>query len=39
MIYWIIGVSLVVLLVGAILYYDRYLAKQIDEWEKNQKDQ
>jgi hypothetical protein len=38
MIYWIIGVSLFVLLVGAILYYDRYLQKKIDEWEKNQKD-
>ena len=35
MIYWIIGVSLFVLLVGAILYYDRYLKKKLDEWEKN----
>jgi len=39
MIYWILGISSVVVLVIAVQLYDRNLAKKIDEWEKNQKDQ
>jgi len=37
MIYWILGVSFVVLLVVVVQIYDRHLAKKIDEWEKNKK--
>ena len=39
MIYWILGVCSVAVLVIAIHLYDQHLAKKIDEWEKNQKDQ
>ena len=38
-IYWVIGISSVLLLAIAIHLYDRHLEKKIEEWEKNQKDQ
>ena len=37
MIYWVIGISSVLLVAIAIHLYDRHLEKKIEEWEKIKK--